>query len=238
MVGWVAFGCGPLQEQGYLGEPLYLLGGQVVSTGEMEWLLGPASVDTPITVGLFWARSGEASVQQAVSVLTEFPARYQVVLHQPPPEDTLLDVAWSPDTRVALGLPLLYLDYDGDGVRSFEEPLVGNARGIHVLFAESAGEVGVEPAPVSVEPGFQRIGAMDAACDVSGAPVGLSAIDDVFPTDLWVGPAFTQLIDIDCDGVPDDFSACPTGDYLDEWCEQARRLPLAAGHPCLAKCDA
>lgn len=227
--------CGPLVEAGYRGEPLFTVAGQVRSTGEMEWLLGPASVDIPITVGLFWARAGDAAVQQEVGISTTFPARYEMTLRQPPPTDALLDVSWAPDGPVALGLPLLFLDDDGDGVRSDGEPLVGNAAGIHVLFATADGRLSAGTDTVRVRSGFQRVGAQQAGCDLDGAPVGLVRVPADIPTDLVVGPAFVQLIDIDCDGTSDEWAACPTGDYLEEWCERAQDF-LFHEHPCLDEC--
>ncbi|MEN0064258.1 MAG: hypothetical protein AAGA48_19055 [Myxococcota bacterium] len=235
MAGWLwGMGCGPLHEADYVGESLFTLEGQVRSTGEMEWVLGPASADLPITVGLFWARRGLPSIQQDVRVSTRFPAHYELELLLPPPEDALLDVAWAPKGPVAIGLPLLYLDEDGDGWLSEDEPLVGNAAGIHVLYAEAEGLVGSSYRPVPIHEGFQRVGAGDTACEVDGIPRGLSLVPNQIPTDLLVGPAFTQLIDIDCDGTSDEWDICPEGPELQEWCTFARYVGLK--HSCLEEC--
>ncbi|MBX2804307.1 MAG: hypothetical protein KTR31_41985 [Myxococcales bacterium] len=227
-------GCGPLHEAGYPGEPLYVLEGQARSTGEMEWLLGPASIDVPVTVGLFWARADRSSLQQQVGLTTAFPARYELALYEPPPDDTLLQLDWVSQGGVALGLPVLFLDDDGDGVRSDDEPLVGNAQGFHVLYAERESTIESPQGTVDLAAGFQRIWAQDTTCDLEGVPVGLQLVPEDIPTDLLIGPWFVQLIDIDCDGSSDEWSECPTGEYLAQWCEQARRTPMV--HPCLDAC--
>ena len=238
VIGVLCVGCGPLQEAGYMGEPLYGLTGRVQSTAKWAWLLGPESIDLPVSVGLFWARSsGTPSLEQDVRLTTSFPARYELSTFEPPSGDALLDVDWAPFGPIALGLPLLFMDVNEDGDRSDDEPLVGGAFGIHVLYATSAGTVDAGSQGLPVEAGFQRIGLIqDPSCDSNGTPRGLEPIAEDTPTDLWLGPAFANVLDVDCDGTLSEWDVCPTGDYLRAWCEQFRYLDPHAGLPCLDAC--
>jgi len=204
----LAVACGPLADGSYLGEPLFTLSGNVVTSDGGDYQ------DADLRVSVFWAGDDATTEEHNVVLTTEFPARYELQLFAYPPASAMLDAPWS-DGNYAVGMPLLYLDDDGDGRWSGEgEPLVGGSAEEVVLFAQEGGELDVE-----VRKGFQRMYTEGAGVACGGSEVG-----DLWPaersdTDLVIGEWWLELVDWDCDEDLFEWDdLCPTGDDLIDWC--------------------
>jgi len=203
-------GCGPLADGAYLGEPLFTLRGNVLTGDGLDY------GDEDLRVSVFWAGDDHTTEERNVALTTSFPARYELSIYAYPPDEAMLDAPWS-GGAYAVGLPLLYLDEDGDGRWSEDtDPLVGGASEEVVLFAEDPGDEVDE----EVHEGFQRMytEGQQVACN------GETEVGDLWPaeesgTDLIIGEWWLELVDWDCD---DDLfewdDLCPDGDDLLEWC--------------------
>ena len=148
--------CGdPLAGAAYKGEELYAIAGTVSDESLVEL---PAD---QLRVTILWARpdSGTAPYEPSIEVDTTFPARYRLGLFSPPDAASLNDAPWG--GGVALGVPVLYQDTDGDG--SFNDardgdPVVGGTDQVLLIYATETvpvpdGETGLEP----LAPGFHAL---------------------------------------------------------------------------------
>lgn len=218
MRGLLAFvlfaSCGELAVDGdYRGEALFTFGGTV--------RLEPSALESEATgelqVAVFWALpSGGAlfstvgAVEQQVDATTSFPARFALTLHRPP-EAAL--VATTPDVSgaYAVAMVLVYLDQDGDARWDREtEPLVGAASDTFLVYAPdglTGGRFGV------LATGFHLLRADREAC------VGGSVEADVDAVQLTVSGTYPKLLDVDCDGRPNEWTGtCPDLSAVYEEC--------------------
>ncbi|TNE91285.1 MAG: hypothetical protein EP330_05740 [Deltaproteobacteria bacterium] len=218
-------GCGGLASGGWPGDVLHEVRGSVfVDPGD------PAAAwpDDPLRVAVFWAGAdGQANTEQAVVVETEFPARYELALHAPPPEEVRFESPWA-QTRVAVGMPMLYLDFNGnERWDEASEPLAGGAFELAILYAEDASwEMGFEQ-------GFQTVWLAADVCapkpptDTEMFPVPGE------PVDLYVGEYWSYVRDWNCDGSLDEWDqACPPESDMLQLCED----PKAMQEPFLQEC--
>ena len=204
-------GCGSLADGSYLGEPLFTLSGSVMTSD------GLGVDEEDLRVSIFWA-GDEQTVEETATVLTtSFPARYELSIYAYPPDRALIEAPWS-DGAYAVGMPLLYLDRNGDGRWSGDdEPMVGGAEEEVVLYAESEDDDLDE----EVQQGFQRMYAEGArvACDGSEAGVEDLWPSDASETNLVVGEWWLSLVDWDCDEDLFEWDdLCPEGPELEDWC--------------------
>ena len=109
----VLAGCGDgLVNSAYRGEPILRLEGALISIGPGA----PNTGDAEILVSVFWNRSINTTPpdfieQTSVSTAIRFPQGFELRVFEPPlDEHFLVD-----DTRVAVGMLLLYADMDGNG---------------------------------------------------------------------------------------------------------------------------
>jgi hypothetical protein len=148
--------CGdPLVPDGYRGEPLFELEGQLVSLTE----LGPLAEGTP-RVGLFWSPTGDTREapaqlveQRSATIDVTFPAAFKVRLFESPPP-----AAFAARAELAVGVLLVYLDADENGRfdPAGDRLLGGDDRGA-VLFAPAA--LGAEASPTGrpLQAGFTYV---------------------------------------------------------------------------------
>lgn len=183
-------GCGdPIAGDGYRGEPLLTLQGEVLNAEPLGALDGQPSV------AVFWSAGPdrEGAAEQAVEVETRFPAFYELNLYLPPPGEVIHDSGRGDGAVGTSGVVLLYVDEDADGAWSREdEPVIGAGEGTIVTWFETP-PAGV-PDLQAREYGLQ-------STDEDGCPeFGPSEGDLVERTDLVVGEVCALLPDWDCDG--------------------------------------
>lgn len=199
MLLFVSGGCGdPLVEGDYPGEVLASLEGSVFTDG-----LQRGSEDD-LRVALFWATDrGRAGTEQHVGTSTSFPAQYRLDVYQPPPEEARFEPRWA-NALVAVATPLLYVDRDHSG--RFEpdsDKIIGGSPDIALVWSDRRSArrpAGPRPGGrfVQLRGGFQRMWSDQPLCqDVVDR--GELPPDDM-PVDLTVGPFWSWLIDLDCDG--------------------------------------
>jgi len=209
----LATGCGPLADGSYPGEVLFTLSGNVMTGDGLDYF------EEDLRVSVFWAGDEQTTEERNVVLSTSFPARYELEIYAYPPDSAMIEAPWS-QGQYAVGMPLLYLDRDGDGRWSGEEePLVGGADEEVVLFAEEAGD----EVDDQVHQGFQRMYAEGArvACDGSEAGVEELWPSEEADTNLIVGEWWLELVDWDCDEDLFEWDdLCPTGEDLRLWCEE------------------
>lgn len=220
--------CGELAvDADYRGEALFTFGGTV--------RLEPSALESEATgelqVAVFWALpSGGAlfstvgAVEQQVDATTSFPARFALTLHAPP-DDALLATTGDVAGDYAVAMVLVYLDQDGDARWDREtEPLVGAASETFLVYAPdglAGGRFG------ALAPGFHLLRANREAC------VGGSVEADVDAVQLTVSGGYPKLLDVDCDGRPNEWTGtCPDLSVVYDECRDGE----VGGDVC-ATCD-
>ncbi|MEL6347496.1 MAG: hypothetical protein AAFV53_30580 [Myxococcota bacterium] len=183
------FGCldGAIDET-YPGVELGALSGNVLLEKELK-----NTSDLKIT--LFWQRLGAQgqATQRELRAETEWPATYEMVFYQPPPEDAYISTPTG--DAVAYAYPMLYLDLDGDG-RWEREPVVGGTREV---FVQHSPDTLLSPSGTVVfDPGYNAIVA--AECGQEGRPP-LPAPGPADAAVLVIRDEFEQFLpDFNCDG--------------------------------------
>ncbi len=144
LLACLAFGssaCGDaLQGSGYPGEPLIVIAGQVL----IEEALPPPEGE--VRVAVYWSSQGHDGVQhqQDAEVGTSFPALYTLTLYTLPPDEVFYRPPQA-EHPMAIGVPIVYEDLDGDGGHDQGEPVLGGAQGVLVFYAAEAERLGAPP---------------------------------------------------------------------------------------------
>ena len=183
-----------------------------------------------LRLGLFWSRAGvqgaaadaDDRVEQTARIEAGFPARYQLVLHTPPPDAVMKSTSTG---RYAIGLVLVYVDGDHDGrFTRGRDQVAGGAVERAVLYTPD----GVELGDRSWTAGYHRV-ITGQLCDeaADGGQVVHLATDPAatLQVELSAGPDFLAalLLDEDCDGVSDEYGdLCPPPEELDVFCDDSQ----------------
>lgn len=180
----------------------------------------PSARPSDFRLGIFWAQGQGASVVQQYSLtVSSFPARYGATLYAPPPNGLLQPAARG---EFALGLIMVYLDRDDDGVFSAGvDPIVGGADGRAVLYTPT----GVDDDRFGVlEAGYHRMSVLSVCTPEGGELVAEADRSDVILT-LTADPELQRrlLLDPDCDGEFDDFATCDPA-VVERWCNAGAHL--------------
>ncbi len=177
--------------------------------------------EVQLRVGVFWSRKGaqrgadEDAVEQQALTAAGFPARYMLTLYRPPPATVVRE---EPSGRYALGLILVYVDHDEDGVYDAgEDQIVGGAAERALLWTEAGAKVG----EVSFAAGYHRVRVSDQ-CAEGGAVSLEPAEESTTPLTVDVSAEFLRglVLDEDCDGRGDDFDLCPEPDQIHLVCDE------------------
>lgn len=224
-------GCGALVDAGYLGEPLFHLEGQVYTD-----VFAP---NQPIDVGVLWQGESFRDGSPAVRVQTDFPARYRIDLLHPPAEASLQEID---GVRFAVGLPVLYLDGDGDGRPADPEfdDLVGGTYNRAILYVDAEGETELRQGNGEVwidsvvTPGFQLVRVWQDPCgqtSQNGSTVVNQADGEVA---LYLGPVWAYFWDWECAAADGGWArvattdTCPPEPVLEQECTWFVDHPEAA----------
>lgn len=180
----------------------------------------PSAQPSDFRLGIFWAQGqGSAVVQQYSLTVSSFPARYGATLYAPPPAGLLQPAAQG---QFALGLVMVYLDRDDDGIYSAGvDPIVGGADGRAVLYTPG----GVDDDRFGVlGPGYHRMSVLSVCTPDGGELIAEADRSDVILT-LTADPELQRrlLLDPDCDGDFDDFAACDPL-VVERWCAAGAHL--------------
>lgn len=205
--------CGDgLKDGSYRGEPLHVLEGWV-KLDTTETAPGVTLVVGELRVAVFWSRSADAlaagtvGIEQDVATGGSFPARYRLVIYEPPPDELLVPVL-DGSGHYAFALVLAYVDGNGDGAwNRRSERLVGGAVQRLLVYTPD----GVESATFGkLAKGFHHLEPKTQVC-ASGLPTVFApdpnpdlelTISMTFPTDV--------VLDLDCDGDSREWwSLCP-----------------------------
>ncbi len=182
-------GCAPLQDGGYLGEPLLTMEGEILQQISLSELDGEPTATVIWTPGASRGEGGPADepptpVQhQQVWVRTEFPSSYQIQLFDEPPEESIHAALGEPSLQVGTGTVVLFMDLDGDGLIDWgDEGLIGAAERVLLTWSEPEG-YGLGRVPEDCDgPGFVRL-------DLESDDVDIVVAEDVCEA----------IVDPDCD---------------------------------------
>jgi len=208
-------GCGdPLRGVEYQGTPMLTVEGQVVIMQSMIDLQGE------VRVALYWSSVQEHGQQhqQEVTIDTNFPARYQLTLFTPPPDEVIRENGRMP-LPVAIGVPLLYEDQDGDGKFDADSDLVlGGAHSALVIYmdgeppapegndetgsGEDTASAGPESGPPAFHDGYNLVSVQNTNCGTGALGLVIEDSPDVLIT---VDDAWDDWLDADCDGSLDEW---------------------------------
>lgn len=219
-LGLWSIACGGLADGAYLGEPLLTLQGTVVTEG-----LDVDYSDEPIGVAMLWTLDpGEGGEAQAAVVRTEFPARYSLDLYHPPAISGDLQLLGPDGFRGVVGLPIIYVDADGDGQWDVDgEVVIGGSYDTGVVYSDAIPQWFAGDLP---QHGFLPVRFADEPCAVDAElPVALNP-QDSGASDLYVGYIWPALSDWDCDGALGEWSgeewvedgSCPAADVITHEC--------------------
>lgn len=239
---FLLLGCGGLAGADWRGERLFTISGDVLT-------LEPVDLSGNLRVALFWAWDDERPVEQSVVVETSFPAHYQLDVYAWPPEEAMFAAPWS-TVELAIGVPLLYDDADGDERYDVGEALVGGPQESGVLYVPPLADgvvvlpqelVDGTPSPVELTSGFHTV-TNDLQAGLCGeVPLAPELIrQELTRTDLYVGPFWTHFTDWNCDEALTEWTdACPTdpGDptFIEFCLDQSDLLPDGT-FPCADVC--
>jgi hypothetical protein len=233
--------CGdPLADGSWRGNPLFTLDGWVhlaVSPEEyasLDWLR-----EGELRTAIFWAPTRGSSyslataVEQDVSTVGSFPARFTVTIHEPPP-DTLLRLT-DDGAPYAVGLVVAYRDLDGDGRWNRDaERLVGGAENRFVLYAPDGMRDRVFG---TLEAGFHRIAPVEA-CGPEGGTITYQP-DATTDLVLSVGRGFPAEITLrlGCDGSGIAWQgACPPLHQVRQQCSDTEGAVRETTDPMCGAC--
>jgi hypothetical protein len=212
----LALACGQvLVGGGYRGEVLLTFSGAVVNE------LPPELLDFDLDamrITVIWLTPGAPQDAaptdvEGIEILTAFPAKYELHLYQPPPPEALFDGPWDSDTRVAVAVPVLFVDSDGNGRWDREdERIVGGSFDVVGVWAESDGTfVGLDTATsdtavilweTELTAGYQKMLGTVNWCDATvrdpDAPAVLLPAGDT-AANLYVGPIWDYLTQWRCE---------------------------------------
>lgn len=211
---------GALVDGTYRGEPLLTVQGELkvidkTASGAPAKPLPAGQLRLAVLwLGAVGAATGElfsADVEQSLTPVAVFPARYRVALYAPPPAAAVLRD--SAEGAYALGVLAAYVDANGNGAFDRDiDGLVGGATAQRVVvYAPQGLQATWLTQPIGA--GYHRMVAQGAgtACKKSGRVT--LAIDAQADTEVKVFtevPA-TLFPDVDCDGANADFAAaCPS----------------------------
>ncbi len=186
-----------------------------------------------LRLGLFWSRAGvqggaadaDDRVEQTARIEAGFPARYQLILHTPPPADVLKT---NGSGQYAIGLVLVYIDGNRDGRFSpGADQITGGAAERALLYSPG----GVELGDRTWAAGYHRV-QTGQVCDEAADGGKIIDLDvDPAPTlrvELSAGPGFLAalLLDEDCDCQFDGYDdLCPPEEELEAFCERGEGDP-------------
>jgi hypothetical protein len=184
--------CGdPAVDGSYEGEARFEVDGLVCAIGKMH---------SPTTaIGIMWTtlsadatrldtRAGEAQIVDASAL----PADFHLNLFDTPPAG--FSTAIESDVgllNLAIGIPFLFDDVDGDGTLAASEPVFGVARGQFVLHTDFAPTTATTDVPLAIEgaPAGWSVGKV--MCD-AGTLIGLEVLPSDTRFDVWL---FDGVID-------------------------------------------
>ena len=222
----------------YRGEPLLTL------SGDVRLVEKPTDAPTPFPSGtlrlaVLWQGSAGASadalvvsgVEQSVSLVAVFPARYEVAIHTPPPDAALVHDAAG---AYALAVMAAYVDANENGTFDRDiDKLVGGATGQRAIAYAPSGL----DAPWLAQPlpaGYSRVlvqGAVGQTCKKLGhVPL---AMDTGTNTELKV---FAQVPSnlfptTDCDATQSSFTAaCPSPNKVAIDCAKGKADPFVCAN--------
>lgn len=173
-----------------------------------------ASMPPPkLNLGLFWSgadQPGSVPTMVATSkVRPSFPASWTLSVFTPPPSSMLR--AGSGSGRYSLGLVLVWMDANFDGRwQRGADPIVGGAQYRAVLYTPD----GLEDAKLGTfGPGYHPVSVIQYCGPAEKNEQPPMLVADDHPMEVWVtlAPEFirTLLLDLDCDGLVEEFEVCP-----------------------------
>jgi hypothetical protein len=201
-------GCGDgLVDGDYRGEPLLKIQGSVITDSSPEELDWP---DGELRISLHWAQwSGESGFgsydSDDLETITSFPARYELNVYQPPPQEARFSPHWAGDREIAVGTPLLYVDRNDNFLwDSEDEPMVGGSYDVVAVYLDDGqfdedGDTGsVSDGFVTLRPGYQKMYAnVDYCSGEAEADTEFFPVEDE-PVHLYVGLVWEDLVDWTC----------------------------------------
>ncbi len=223
-----------LVDGSYLGEPLLTVSGEVrmIEKSPDAPSLFPAGT---LRLAVLWLgpKGTQAdtllmvTTQQTFSLVAVFPARYELAVHNPPPDVALLHEA---DGVYALAVIAAYVDANENGVFDRDtDKLVGGATGQRAIaFAPNGLQAPWLAAPLP--PGYSRVlvqGAVGQSCKKYGhVPL---AVDSATNTELKVfAQVPSNLFPItECDSTQSGFTAaCPSPNKVAIDCAKGKADPF------------
>lgn len=217
-------GCGdPLVDGNYRGPPAMEIHGNVlVETSELEEELRSVTEGGSLRMGMFWWTEGQPEAQwieQVTWVETRFPALYIARTYRPPPDQAVQ--ASFRGRAFAVGVPLVYVDGNENGVLDAGEPILGGSvdraliwspEGVHLgialrskgLFADAERD-----SETMLPGGFVPMRASVRACGNELTVQAEAQVESPL-LDLWAGNMWHWNSARDCLGQqagPDEWSA-------------------------------
>jgi len=203
-----------------------------------------------LRIAMFWGGPGGGiHEEQQVQAETEFPAKYTLKFYSPPPAESFQE-AEGLVGRVAIGMPMLYIDLNDDGSWDHQkEPLVGSPYDTVMVYSEDGfeayeegrkiewidGEPVREFTPVSMSPGFHLMNGYVDLCQTALWPMAELREKRV---DIVVDTFWDDLIDYDCDGALDEWMTVACPEDMSDLCEDPEALAEGSWEEgCLELCD-
>jgi len=221
------FSCGdPLATGDYRGEVMIHLEGHVQLVASDEDRNRPDSVINQsgiLKMALFWSTEGVdveiadpvMSIEHQAVMTGVFPAKYSLDIHTPPPSSVLKSL---PDTegKFAMGMLLVYVDYNENGKWDEEsEWVIGGVPGKALVYtpdgiqSQFTGDLG---------PGYHRMKVVSQADGVCTRGKVYMESEDEGPMHVEINAMspVAVLLDFDCDGQNDEWNdMCPSIFNLD-----------------------
>lgn len=223
-----------LVDGSYLGEPLLVVTGSVRLVDKDQAAPSPFPAGT-LRLALMWLGPKDAAadtlfmaaVEQSVSLVAVFPARYQVAIHTPPPDAAILT-----DTGAgayALAVLAAYVDTNDNGAFDRDiDKLVGGATGQRVIgYFPNGLQASWLPQPISA--GYHRmvVQGVGQACKNPGrVPLVLDPEADT-EVKVFAQMPTTLFPDLNCDGTHSEFTAgCPSPYKVSTDCAKGKADPF------------
>lgn len=180
--------CGdPAVDGAYEGQAQYELNGLVCATGTMD--------HAATAMGIAWTtlapdatRLATISGESAAIDASALPAKFELPLFDAPPAGVTSAIRTSDGLfDVAIGIPVMFADLDGDGVLAQgTEPVLGVSRGDLVLYAAPTPLAGSAVVALSVE-GLSRGWSFGrTVCDDAQRLTGLTLQEPGTRYDVWL----------------------------------------------------